>query len=321
MPSYTAEYTIPAIGAPLAFLALSIILSLLATATRRSWLPEYYRLSAKRVITKARRSNTEAEAEKYRAWLDALVKLHSEGNPPARGSCLTNLFFSRLAALLFYTSDVAKPEYDEALANLFKLIETIKLVTVFLLILSPLTMQNYTCTLPPQLMQRLDVGTIAMTYDLPCDTGQAGFQAFLSDRGIALGSVAFAQLDEILSMTCGITAAYGYYGLILLAEALSLVFVFSAGTFIFQYPVGLCIYLYLTALAWSIWPVLLGFNHNGGFVCRVLYSSLTTAVFGILYSIMPLLVCLVSLLNGKRDATTETWRKMARDRSAAVESR
>lgn len=202
--------------------------------------------------------------------------------------------FHRLATSLF-----GEPGSRRDPANLekrsepiFKLIEAIKLVAVFLMALSPLTLLDYQCSLPEVLVGVIGDDGFCSAFRLPCNSsgfgsiwGSNAFRAFVSK--ISLDDSQLEALLDILDMRCKNYNGV-YFGVVLFTESLSMLyfFLFSQKVLAPVYVVAHGLTFMLTALIWALWPIILGFEHNDGFYCSVRWAELTTTVVSIWHAVV-----------------------------------
>ena len=182
----------------------------------------------------------------------------------------------------------AEKSLKKSSETLFKIIQTVKVVCVFLLIITPATMLDYRCTVPAQLMETLDDGVTPSIINVPCDKGTMGknvYNDFLNVSELE-SSPEFPALDDLRILSCSFTPN-AYLGLVLFFECLFLIATLAMGPEIFLNVRLFPLMLLVSGCLWGAWPFLLSYKYawdNSEYICFVPYAAFSTAVFSVWHS-------------------------------------
>ena len=186
-----------------------------------------------------------------------------------------------------YERGVSPDSWEGSVDGLVKLMETIKLVTVFLMVLAPETLLDYTCVLPATLADNMGFGGLARLSELPCKTGPtllgAGYYAQFHARA-DFNATQTQDFEDLSAAVCASPLPYYFYAM-LVVEALSLLYIHLLSKRAVYHARKLSLLFFFTAAAWGVWPLVLTFRYGRlGLVCTVVNASRMTCVFSAWYS-------------------------------------
>ena len=186
--------------------------------------------------------------------------------------------------------------WEDAVESIGKLIEAIKLVAVFLMVLTPSALLDFRCALPQGLMNQMGMSVFASMYGVPCDSSAQGADLFAGFvRKGNLSPTAIAALKDINTVRCA-PYTFIYFGVVLVTEALTLLICVFFSRRMLTSGKAFSAMFFVTAALWGAWPVLLSFRYYGDYLCEVRWAALTTVVFSMWHSAVAVLLYVATLL-------------------------
>ncbi|EDQ87165.1 uncharacterized protein MONBRDRAFT_38113 [Monosiga brevicollis MX1] len=180
-------------------------------------------------------------------------------------------------------------------------IDTFKLVTVFLLAVSPDTLLNYNCSLPYPLSERM--GAIYLEFrEVPCKDStysNIDYPNFLLTFNIT--GLALEQFESLEQALCG-TLYYGYFGTLLVLECLSLLYFIFNRKHIFHHSIVNALIFFVTSALFAVYPTRTRLLYNNDQnVCIVRYAPLVTAIVSLWYSVIGFTFALAAMGLSRRE--------------------
>eukprot|EP00730_Choanoeca_flexa_P014716 TRINITY_DN6536_c0_g2_i2.p1 TRINITY_DN6536_c0_g2~~TRINITY_DN6536_c0_g2_i2.p1 ORF type:complete len:277 (+),score=39.51 TRINITY_DN6536_c0_g2_i2:381-1211(+) len=197
-------------------------------------------------------------------------------------------------------------ESDTAEESVQSLIETVKLVSLFLLALAPDEMLQYTCGVHPELSHYDHFGFFIELRYIPCPEDEAVGSDYYLDFVASL-NFSNSEMRMFHRMTDAMCVGYnyGFFFIVIMYEALTLLYLTTHRQQLFPRALSNTIMLVVPSMLYAAWIVLHRIEYTDGYECTLRYATLTCLVMSVLYSILSLMVGM-AYLNGKARNSTRS---------------